>query len=221
MFTRRRTETEATTGIPVARGGVSVGAVLTGVVVAFGSMLIFTAVIGGVLAATNVIITGAAGTTTVSAGIGAGIAVVLATFLSYLWAGYTAGRMGRGAGIANGILVPLVALLIGIAIAGVVSALGATAHLYLPFTANRLPVDNNYVVNWGIGIGIATLAAMFLGGAIGGASGARWHTKLEREYYSTAPSGEAAGTPAIRTETRTVPTASAVDLREKEAAGSR
>jgi hypothetical protein len=59
--------------------------------------------------------------------------------------------------------------------------MGTTANLNLPFRAYRLPVNDDYLVNWGIGIGIASLVAMFLGGAMGGALGTRWHTRLERQ----------------------------------------
>ena len=69
----------------------------------------------------------------------------------------------------------------------VVASLGATANLNLPFTENRLPLENDYLVSWGIGIGIASLVAMFLGGAAGGGLGARWHTKLEEDVYGETP----------------------------------
>jgi hypothetical protein len=110
-----------------------------------------------------------------------GIALVAAQFLSYLWGGYAAGRMARGAGVANGVLVPIVALALAAAVAGIVAALGADARLNLPFSDGRLPVEDANVVNWGIGIGVAALVAMLAGGMAGGAAGARWHTKLERD----------------------------------------
>ncbi|MGH2807437.1 MAG: TIGR04086 family membrane protein [Actinomycetota bacterium] len=166
-----------------ARGGVSGGAVLTGVVVAFGAMVILTALIGAALTALGVSETAITQGEAIEAGIGAGMALVLAQFLSYLWGGYTAGRMGRGAGFGNGMLVPVVAILVAVLVGAVAAAVGATANLNLPFTTNRLPLENEYLVNWGIGIGIASLVAMFLGGILGGIMGARWHTKLEQRVY--------------------------------------
>ena len=41
--------------MPLARGGVSFGAVLTGVVVAFGTLTLLLALAGGILAATDTI----------------------------------------------------------------------------------------------------------------------------------------------------------------------
>jgi hypothetical protein len=166
-----------------ARGGVSGGAILTGVVVAFGAMVILTALIGAVLTALGVSETAITEGEAIDAGIGAGMGLVLAQFLSYMWGGYTAGRMGRGAGFANGLLVPVVAILIAVVVGAVAAAVGATSNLNIPFTTNSLPLENETLVNWGIGIGIASLVAMFLGGILGGMLGARWHTKLERRVY--------------------------------------
>ncbi|HWL65498.1 MAG TPA: hypothetical protein VNP73_05940 [Actinomycetota bacterium] len=161
-----------------ARGGVSGGAIFTGVVVAFGSMFLLSAVVAGVLATIG-FDAADAGDSPIEAGLGAGAALVLAQFFSYLWGGYTAGRMGRGAGLANGLLVPLIALLLAVVVAAVAAGLGTSANLNLPFQAYRLPVEDDVLVQWSVGIGIATLAAMFLGGAVGGMLGTRWHTKLE------------------------------------------
>lgn len=175
-----RTYAAGTALEPRARGGVAFGPILTGVVVAFGAMFLLSALIGGVLASLGVIEEGVTSGEAIEAGIAAGMALVVAQFLSYLWGGYTAGRMARGSGIANGLLVPLTALIVGAIVVGVATALGANANLNLPFTTNQLPLDETTLIDWGVGIGIASLLAMFLGGAVGGGMGARWHTKLER-----------------------------------------
>ena len=170
-----------------ARGGVSGGAILTGVVVAFGAMFLLSAIIGGILSALGIAETDITRGEAIDAGIGAGMAFVVAQFLSYLWGGYTAGRMGRGAGVANGILVPITAIVLALLTGLIVAGLGATANLNLPFTDNRLPVENDYLVSWGIGIAVASFVAMFIGAAAGGAMGARWHTKLEKDVYGERP----------------------------------
>ena len=182
MFGRKEETHSSTTlaAVPKARGGVSFGPILTGVVVAFGAMFLMSAIVGGVLAGLGYMENGQIDTgEAINAGIGAGIALVVAQFLSYMWGGYTAGRMSRGAGAANGLLVPLLALVVALAVGGIATALGAEANLNLPFSTNRLPLENNTLVDWGLGIGIASLVAMFLGGLLGGTMGARWHSKLE------------------------------------------
>jgi len=168
--------------MPLARGGVSFGAILTGVVVAFGALTLLLALAGGILAATDTIdeVSNVSGEDAVTAGAVTGVVLVIAWLFAYMWGGYTAGRMGRGAGFLNGLLVPIVAVLVVLAVGAVASALGAEAELNNPLDNVRLPIENSNLVDIGTGIGIAVLVAMFLGSIIGGMLGARWHTKLER-----------------------------------------
>lgn len=169
-----------------ARGGISGGALATGVVVAQGAMLLLMALIGAVLVSAGQIAegspTGLEGT--VEMGIGVLIAMLLVQFLAYMWGGHTAARMARGAGLAHGLLVPLISLLLALAIGTVAAALQANTALSLPFGTGRLPLEGNYEITWGIGAGIVALLAMFLGGALGGARGEHWHTRLERDAAS-------------------------------------
>ncbi len=177
--------------VAAARGGVSLWSVITGVLVAFGAAVILVAIVAGILAAisgNNAVSRG----DLVHAGIGGGIGLVIAQFLAYLWGGYAAGRMARGLGAVNGFLVPLVAILIGIVIGAIVYALGANqidfGNLNLPFNAANLrhTATSATARSWGVGLGIATLVAMFLGGVLGGGMGSRWHTKLERGAAETS-----------------------------------
>ncbi|HEX2195457.1 MAG TPA: TIGR04086 family membrane protein [Actinomycetota bacterium] len=161
-----------------ARGGVSAGAVLTGVVVAFGAMFVLTAVIAGVLVGLGLrdeLNPGQAN----EVGIATGVGLVVAQFLAYTWGGYAAGRMSRGAGAANGALVALLGIVIGVAVGAIAAGIGATEDVRTPFNSAQLPADGE-VLSWGAGLGIAALAAMFLGAVVGGSLGSRWHTKLER-----------------------------------------
>src|SRR5918997_943870 len=103
------------------RGGLSPLGVITGLLVAFGAFVVLTALIGGILAATGVAEGGISAQEATEAGTAAGIGLVIAQFLAYLWGGYTAGRMARGSGILNGVLVPIVAIVL-IAILGALVA---------------------------------------------------------------------------------------------------
>lgn len=179
MFGNKSETAHHTTMDPHARGGIAFGPILTGVVVAFGSMFLLSAIVAGIVTALGFTDGNVTQGEAIDAGIGAGIALVVAQFLSYLWGGYTAGRMARGSGVGNGLLVPLTALIVAVLVGAIAAALGATANLNLPFTTNQLPLENNSLIDWGLGIGIASLVAMFLGGALGGRMGARWHSKLE------------------------------------------
>lgn len=173
-----RTQTFARREPDRARGGFSFGSVLSGVVVAFGAFLVLAAIIGGILAATGVADGGISSTEAANAGLGAAIALVIAQFLAYLWGGYTAGRMARGAGVLNGLLVPVFAIILMAVVGAVVAALAANAGAEPP-TAAALPLPLSELNEIGTYTGIGALVAMLLGGALGGSMGARWHTKLE------------------------------------------
>lgn len=206
MFGKRSEASVHHHEITTARGGVLFGSIITGVLVAFGAMFLLSALTAGVLAATGYLHEVGTGTV-LEVSLGAGIAFVLAQFLAYLWGGYTAGRMSRGAGVANGLLVPIVAILLALAVWAIAAVLGATANLNLPFTAQRLPIDTDLLLEYGPAVGIASLIAMFLGGALGGAMGAHWHTKLERHAIEEART-ETDDSSAPATSTRTTPVAS-------------
>lgn len=199
---RRRTEVGPRRDVQVmdVRGGVSLVAILTGVLVAFGAIFLLSALVGGILAATGV--ETEIGDEAQEATLGAGIALVATMFVAYLWGGYTAGRMGRGAGAVNGLLVPVLALIVAGVVLGVVAALGATANLNLPFGDSQLPIEDGNLVEFGVGVGVASLIAMFLGGILGGMAGARWHTKLERHAVDTRRAELAAEERDHQAETR-------------------
>lgn len=163
------------------RGGLSLPAVFTGALVSIGAMVMFMAITAGALAAAGVISKNGTATTPslVRATVLTGVGLVVAEFLAYLWGGYAAGRMARGAGGLNGFMVPLVAILIAAGIGALVGWLGTAVHLNYSFQTTRLPVDRDLKIHLGIGIGIASVLAMFVGGIAGGVRGARWHRKLE------------------------------------------
>ena len=166
-----------------ARGGISSGAIVTGVVVAFGSGFILSALMAGILTALGVNDTHLTRGDLVHGGIAAGVGLVVVQLLAYLWGGYTAGRMARGAGVINGLLVPVTAIIIGIIVGLVVYAFGSQVSLQninLPFNVASLTHRGN-LQQWGLLLGLAALVAMFVGAILGGALGSRWHTKLERD----------------------------------------
>jgi len=163
------------------RGGMSLPAAFTGALVAMGAMVLFLSITAGALAAAGIINkSGTAQTTSiVRATVLTGVGLVVAQFLAYLWGGYTAGRMARGAGGLNGFLVPIAAIVLAAGIGALVGYLGTSVHLNYSFQTTRLPIDRDLKIHLGIGIAAASVLAMFVGGIAGGVRGARWHRKLE------------------------------------------
>lgn len=221
MFGRNRNDvhdehTVARRDVMAARGGVSPGAVLTGTVVALGAMFVFTAVISGILVALGLAEDLTPGEAT-DVGIATGIGLVAAQFLSYTWGGYAAGRMSRGAGAANGALVALLAILVGVAVGAIAAGIGSTEDVRTPFNSTQLPADGE-VLRWGAGLAIAAVAAMFVGAIVGGSMGSRWHTKLERravdERTDRRIERRGPATDRVDTDGRTGSGRETIDLRE-------
>ena len=179
--------------LPV-RGGFSFGAIITGAFVAIGAMVLFMAITAGLLAAAGVIKSDGSVTTQtmVRATVLTGVGLVLAQFLAYLWGGYTAGRMARGAGEWNGFLVPVASIIIAGGIGVLVGWLGTTVHLNYSFQTTRLPIDRDLKIHLGTAIVAASLFAMFVGGIAGGVRGARWHRKLESKAAAAEDTARAA-----------------------------
>jgi hypothetical protein len=162
-----------------ARGGVSFVAIVTGVVVAIGTFVVLSAVVGGILAAMGVAEGGISPKEVSTTGVGAGIGVVIAQFLAYFWGGYTSGRMARGSGVLNGILVPIVALILVVILGAIAAGIANNATNLRPSDVQQLPLPLGSLSDIGTVVGIALLVAMLVAGALGGAMGQRWHTKLE------------------------------------------
>lgn len=161
------------------RGGLSLWSILSGVLVAIGAFIVISAIVGGILALTGVAEGGINANEARDATLGVGIGLVIAQFLSFLWGGYTAGRMARGSGVLNGLLVPVVAIVL-IAILGAIVTAVVDADVQ-GAAAQELPLPLSTARDLGTGIGIGLLAAALIGGALGGGLGARWHTRLENE----------------------------------------
>jgi hypothetical protein len=213
MFRRHSDErpvsTDATAEVTTARGGVLFGPIITGVLVAFGAMFLLSALIAGVIAGLGYADEISSGET-FEVGAAGAIALLVAQFLAYMWGGYTAGRMSRGAGLANGVLVPIAAIVVALIVIAVAAVLGATTQLNLPFTDLRLPVEEDLIIDWGPEVGVASLIAMLIGGALGGLMGARWHTKLERATAARVAEERAEAERTDRTDTTMVAPAAPV-----------
>lgn len=115
---------------------------------------------------------------------GVGIGLLLAQFLSYLWGGYTAGRMARGSGTANGVLVPIAALVFVAILGTIIAAVTGAAAELDPSDVQQLPLPLSRLTDIGTAVGVGLLLAMLGGGALGGWLGARWHTELENRAPS-------------------------------------
>lgn len=183
---RRRSSRAAGAG----RGRVSLGGALTGLMVALSSTFVFAVIAGAVLNAQGHDLHRVVQGRTAWASGGAAVAFVLAVLLSFMWGGYTAGRMGASAGAANGGLVPAIALLGLGAFFGITAGAQGMESFEFPFGVGRLPLDANFTP-LGIAVVAGVAVALLAGGIWGGVIGARWHERNVDEFdtgYETAGS---------------------------------
>jgi hypothetical protein len=149
--------------------------------VALSSTFVFSVLAGAVLNSQGHDLHKVVHGNTAWASAGAGTAFVLAVFLSFMWGGYTAGRMGGGAGAVNGGLVPAIALLgLGAFFAITAGARGMDTFEF-PFGVGTLPLDANFTA-LGFVVVAGAAVALLAGGIWGVIIGARWHMKLADEF---------------------------------------
>jgi hypothetical protein len=168
-----------------ARGGLSLGAVLTGLMVAVGATALLSILVGQGLQMLDYDVHRVARGESFFVSLGAGIGVVVAALLSFMWGGYAAGRMARGRGALNGALVPILAIL-GTATAGYLAVgVRSLKEVTFPFGVGTLPLDGN-LTPLGMGVVAAFGIAIVAGGTWGGIVGARWHSRPWQTYEPDA-----------------------------------
>jgi hypothetical protein len=156
--------------------GTSWTSVIFGWLAALGAGLILSGIVGAVVGA----ILGALGVQGGTEGGIAGIVGLLVTlFLAFLIGGYVAGRLASRSGFKHGILVPVLSLIVILVLAIVGAIVGASfidqlSGIALP----QMPGNVQDQVPQSLGTiltasGIAALLVPLIGGALGGAWGAR------------------------------------------------
>lgn len=153
--------------------GISWLSVIFGWLAALGAGLILSGIVGAVVGA----ILGAGGTSssTTEGGTAGLVGFLISLLLAFLIGGYVAGRLASRSGFKHGLLVPVLALVFTIVLAGIGAILGLgfidnLSGVTLPNLPNDAPQGLGVLLT---GAGVLALLAPFIGGAIGGALGAR------------------------------------------------
>ncbi len=157
--------------------GTSWVSVVLGWLAALGAGLILSGIVSGIVGA----IFGTAGRQGIQeGGTTALVGLLITLLLAFLIGGYTAGRLASRSGLKHGLLVPLLALIVTLVLAIVGGVLGISfidqlSGVTLPQSAQSVQQG---VPQQGLGTiltvsGILALLFPFIGGAIGGAWGAR------------------------------------------------
>jgi hypothetical protein len=158
--------------------GTSWVSVVLGWLAALGAALILSSIVGAIVGAIVATLGAKSGTT--GGGISGVIGLLLTLLIAFFLGGYAAGRMASRSGVKHGLLVALLALVVTIVLALIGAAVGASfidqlGGVTLPGPASKAAQN---VPQQGLTTilsvsGLLALLFPFIGGALGGARGAR------------------------------------------------
>ncbi len=166
----RHGEYDAQRAEPARRRGLDIPATLAGMLAALGSLILLAGLLGAALGAIGY--QAGLGGNREELSIGALVAGIVALFLAFLVGGWTAARIAGHDGPRHGLLTVLWFVLLAAILAGLGALLGSEYNLFqslsLPqwFSSDALTIG-------AIVSGIVALAAMLLGGWLGGKLGDR------------------------------------------------
>ena len=153
--------------------GTSWVSVVLGWLAALGAGLILSGIVGGIVG--TILGTGNARQSATEGGTAALIGLLITLLLAFIIGGYVAGRLASRSGLKHGLLVPLLALVVTILLAGIGALLGISfidqrSGVTLPGLPQDAPQRLGTILT---GAGILALLVPFIGGAIGGLWGAK------------------------------------------------
>ena len=186
-------ETVRDVGVREARsrfGGLDIPASLVGMLTALALVVLLAGLIGAAL--------GAIGYQTglkenaqeiTAAGLAGGIVTL---FIAFLVGGWAAGRIARYDGALNGLFAGIWTLLLAAILAGLAAWLGDEYNVFervgLPQWFSRDALTLGAIIS-----GLAAVAAMLIGGLLGGIWGERYHRRADATIAATRPGGLEAG----------------------------
>jgi hypothetical protein len=160
-------------------GPVSAASAMAGTLVAFGATVLLLALAAAVTSGAGLAVD-LQDNNWRDAGIAGGAILAGVLFFSYLFAGYSAGRMARRRGVLHGVMV-FVTSLVAVGAATVIARLLTDADADTILRNLRSVGVPTSGTEWGDVLtvaGVGSLVAMLLGSVLGGAWGERWHSRL-------------------------------------------
>jgi hypothetical protein len=160
-------------------GAVSAASAFAGTLVAFGATVLLLALAAAVASGAGLDVDLQSNNWR-DAGVAGGAILAGVLFVSYLFAGYSAGRMARRRGVLHGVLV-FVTSLVAIGAATVIARMLTDADadtILRNLRSVGVPTSGSEWRDVVTVAGIGSLAAMLVGSVLGGAWGERWHSRL-------------------------------------------
>jgi hypothetical protein len=174
-------------------GAVSAASALAGTLVAFGATVLLLALAAAVASGASLHVD-LQNSSWRDAGVTAAAILAGVLFFSYLFAGYTAGRMARRRGVLHGVMVFLTSL-VAVGAATVIARLLTNADadtILRNLRSVGVPTSGSEWRDVVTAAGIGSLVAMLAGSVLGGAWGERWHTRLMARAVDPATGREGA-----------------------------
>jgi len=180
----RRTTSDPYAGIAAARerfGGIDIPATLVGMLTALSTTLILAGLVGAAVGAVGYQTGLESDAQDIStASLIGGVAVL---FVAYLIGGWAAGRIARYDGARNGFATGIWTLILAAILSGLAGWLGSEYDVFgnvdLPQWFSTDAFTTTAIIS-----GIAAVIAMFVGGTLGGMTGARYHRRADRTILS-------------------------------------
>jgi hypothetical protein len=154
-------------------GGIDLPASLVGMLTALAMVVLLGGLVGAAFGAIGYQ-TGLNGNDVNDISVGSLIGGLAVLFVSYLIGGWTAGRIARYDGARNGLMTGVWTIVLAAVLSGLAATLGneydVLSNVDLPQWFNRDAVTTTAIVS-----GAIAIAAMLLGGLLGGLWGTRYH----------------------------------------------
>ena len=167
-------------------GGLDIPATLVGTLTALAALLLLAGLIGAAIGAVGYQAGLKGNVEDIS--IASLVGGLVALFLAFLLGGWAAGRMARYDGGRNGLMTAVWAIVLAAVLSALAALFGSeydilrNVNLPQPFSRDALTVG-------GIVSALLALAAMLLGGFLGGKWGERYHRRADATILSTREGG--------------------------------
>jgi MFS family permease len=176
-------------GVSEARrrfGGIDLPASLVGMLTALAFLVLFAGLVGAAIGAIGYQ-TGLSGNEE-ELSVASLVGGLVGLFLAYLLGGWTAGRIARYDGPLNGAMTGVWTLVLAAILGGLGAWLGSEydvlRNVDLPQWFSRDALTAGAIAS-----GVLAIAAMLVGGALGGAWGERFHRRADATIAETRPGG--------------------------------
>lgn len=164
-------------------GGMRFFLAFFGWLTATGAVVLLTAIITGILAATGLQNSGADPNddgTLRTAGVLGIVALAFVLFVGYYIGGYVAGRMARFSGLKQGLAVWLWAVIVAVLAAIAAAVFAGSTDAFSQFSSTGLPIDGTAATATGISSLVVAIVFSLAGALLGGLGGMRFHRKVDR-----------------------------------------